>query len=155
MASLKRHLKRLLHGILAPVVHDIRNNSISIRGDKRLVSIHGTARVQNALINVGCGKVTVEENAFFGYNVCLLTGKHDIEKFDKERKRAVAYEGCDIVIRRGAWVATNAIVLGPCEIGEHAVVGAGSVVTKDVPAYHVVAGNPARLIRRLTPSDQS
>jgi len=120
-------------------------------GDKRLVSIHHTARVQNALFNVGCGRITVEKHAFFGYNVCLLTGRHDVNKFDKERKRTVPREGCDIVIRRGAWVATNAIILGPCEVGEHSVVAAGSVVTKNVPPYHIVAGNPARIIRQIKP----
>ena len=148
---LKQYLHRALRGILGSIVQDIRLNSVAIRGDKRLISIHRTARVQNALINVGCGRVTVEENAFFGYNVCLLTGRHDVTKFGKERKRAVPQEGCDIMIRRGAWVATNAIILGPCEVGEHAVVGAGSVVTKDIPPYHVVAGNPAKVIRRLEP----
>ncbi len=97
------------------------------------------------------GPITVGEDAFFGYNVCLLTGSHDIHKFGKERKRTKPQTGCDIVIGPGAWVATNAIVLGPCVIGEHAVVAAGSVVTRDVPAYHVVAGNPARTIRRIEP----
>lgn len=154
MGYFKRKMEKMLRRLLGPILRDICMSSPWIRGDERLVSIHPTARVQNALFNVGCGRITVEENAFFGYNVCLLTGRHDVNKFDKERKQAVPREGCDIVIRRGAWVATSAIVLGPCEVGEHSVVGAGSVVTRDVPPYHVVAGNPARVIRRIEPPHQ-
>jgi len=119
----------------------------SIRGDRARVKIHSSARVQNALFNVGGGTITVEENAFFGHNVCLLTGRHDVEKFGEERKHARG--GGDIIVRRGAWIATNAVILGPCEIGEHAVVAAGTVVAKDVPPYHIVAGNPARVVRRI------
>lgn len=149
MGFLQRKITKVLRGMLGPMLRDLCLNSPSIRGDKRLVSIHRSARVQNALLNVGCGRITIEENAFFGYNVCLVTGHHDVNKFDEERKRAVPREGCDIVIRRGAWVATNALIIGPCEVGEHAVVAAGSVVTRDVPAYHIVGGNPARIIRRI------
>lgn len=50
------------------------------------------------------------------------------------------------MIERGAWIATNATVVGPCVIGEHAVVAAGAVVTHDVAPYEIVAGNPARVI---------
>lgn len=151
MSYLREKTVKFLRRLIGPLLRDACISSPVIRGDERLVSIHRSARVQNALFNVGCGSITVEENAFFGYNVCLLTGRHDITKFDKERKRTVPDGGCDIVIGRGAWVATNAIILGPCTIGEHAVVGAGSVVTKDVPPCHVVAGNPARVIRQLEP----
>ena len=147
MGYLKRKIVKILRGSLGPVLREICMSAPSIRGDERLVSIHRSARVQNALFNVECGRITVEEDAFFGYNVCLLTGRHDMNKFGKERKQAVPHEGCDIVIRRGAWVATNAIILGPCEVGENAVVAAGSVVTKNVPPYHMVGGSPARLIR--------
>ena len=152
MSRLKCGIRSMIKRLFAPVV-DVCLQSPSIRGDERLVSIHRSARVQNALFNVKCGRITIEEDAFFGYNVCLLTGRHDINKFGKERKRTVPSEGCDIVIRTGAWVATNATILGPCEVGAHAVVAAGSVVTRDVPPYHVVAGNPATTIRRIGPPD--
>jgi len=152
MSRFKRSIRSMVNRLLGPLVEACMR-SPSILGDHRLVSIHPSARVQNALFNVGCGRIVIEENAFFGYNVSLLTGRHDITQFGKERKRAVPASGCDIVIRTGAWVATHAIILGPCEVGEHAVVAAGSVVTRDVPPYHVVAGHPARTIRRLEPPE--
>ncbi len=53
-----------------------------------------------------------------------------------------------IIIRRGAYIGCNTIICKPVTIGENAVVGAGSIVTKDIPANEVWAGNPARFIRK-------
>ena len=75
------------------------------------------------------------------------------DKFGLERQRAIPRSGYDVEIGEGAWLATNVMVAGPVKIGAHAVVGGGSVVRKDVEPYAVVAGNPARLIRYLTPPD--
>lgn len=57
--------------------------------------------------------------------------------------------GGDIVIEEDAWIGAGAIILPNIHIGEGAIVGAGSVVTKDVPAHAIVAGNPAKLIRMI------
>jgi acetyltransferase-like isoleucine patch superfamily enzyme len=54
-----------------------------------------------------------------------------------------------VVVHRGAWLASEVLVLGPCEIGEHAVVGAGSLVLGDVPPYAIVVGRPAKLVRTI------
>jgi acetyltransferase-like isoleucine patch superfamily enzyme len=53
------------------------------------------------------------------------------------------------VIEEGAWVSSNAIVVGPCRIGAHAVVGVGSLVLKDVDPYTIVAGTPAKVMRTI------
>jgi acetyltransferase-like isoleucine patch superfamily enzyme len=53
--------------------------------------------------------------------------------------------GRDIVIGEGVWLSSNVIVVGPCTIGEHAVVGVGSLVLNDVECYTVVAGSPATM----------
>lgn len=60
-------------------------------------------------------------------------------------------EHADVIIERRCWIGTRCIILKGVHLGEGCVVGAGSVVTKSFPAYSVVAGNPARLIRSLTP----
>ena len=88
-----------------------------VHGDRSKLDIHPTAVVNNALFNVGSGTITVGEYAFFGHNVSVLTGTHDINTFGRERQLAVPRSGRDIVIGEGAWVASNAMVLGPCRIG--------------------------------------
>jgi len=122
-----------------------------VYGDRAKLHIHPTAVVNNALFNLSSGEITLEEFCFFGHNVSVLTGTHDITLFDRERQVGVPKTGRDVVIGRGAWVSSNALVLGPCRIGKHAVVGAASVVTTDVPDYAVVVGTPAKVVKMIEP----
>ena len=121
-----------------------------IYGDESEVEIARTARVNNGLFNTGSGRIKVEDYVFFGHNVCLITGTHDYHKFDLERQTAIPRSGNDIVIKRGAWIGANVTILGPCSVGEHAVVAAGSLVREDVPPYWIVAGVPARKIKEIS-----
>jgi acetyltransferase-like isoleucine patch superfamily enzyme len=120
-----------------------------VHGDRSRLKIDPTAIVNNALFNVSSGDITVGPYAFFGHDVSVLTGTHDIDKFDRERQTAIPRTGRDVVIHEGAWLASGVLVLGPCEIGAHAVVGAGSLVLGDVPPYAIVVGRPAKLVRML------
>lgn len=120
-----------------------------VHGDRSRLHIAETATVNNALFNLSAGEVTIRDHAFFGHNVSVLTGTHDVTKFGAERKEAHPREGRDVVIGDGVWVASNATVIGPCTIGEHAVVGACSLVQGDVEPYTVVAGVPAKEVRRI------
>lgn len=115
-------------------------------GDRSRLLLAPTAIVNNALFNTTSGRIRVGEYAFFGHNVCVLTGTHDVAALGPSRQSAIPNDGRDIVIEAGAWVASNATILGPCVIGEHAVVAAGAVVTADVPAFRIVGGVPARII---------
>jgi acetyltransferase-like isoleucine patch superfamily enzyme len=124
-------------------------------GDPARLHVHPTAVVNNALFNVSSGEVTVEAYAFFGHNVCLLTGSHDVRQRGLARQRAIPASGRDIVVRTGAWLASNVTVQGPCVVGEHAVVATGAVVVDDVPPLTVVGGVPARVLRRLEPRQSS
>lgn len=118
-------------------------------GDAGRLKIHETAVVNNALFNVSGGTITVGEYAFFGHDVAILTGTHDIEQFGRARQLAFPREGRDVVIGDGVWLASHVLVLGPVTIGDHAVVAAGSLVREDVEPYSVVAGRPAKLVKRL------
>ncbi len=126
-----------------------------IYGDPARLHIAATAVVNNALFNLSSGEITLGEHAFFGHNVSVLTGMHDITKFGAERQVAVPASGRDVVIEEGVWVSSNATVVGPCRIGAHAVVGVGSLVLRDVEPYTVVAGNPARVLRVLSRPGQA
>jgi len=122
---------------------------VLVHGDESRLHVASTAIVNNALFNLSGGHVTVGEHAFFGHNVSVLTGTHDVKKFGAERQKAIVGEGRDVVIGEGVWIASNATVVGPCTIGDHAVVGACSLVQRDVEPYTIVAGLPAREIRRI------
>jgi carbonic anhydrase/acetyltransferase-like protein (isoleucine patch superfamily) len=127
-------------------VVDGRLHTPVVFGQLDRVHVAETAVVNDALLNTVSGAITIEADAFTGHGVALLTGTHDISKLGTERQRAVPTEGRDIVIETGAWVASRAVVLGPCRVGAHAVVAAGAVVTNDVPPGAIVAGVPARVV---------
>jgi acetyltransferase-like isoleucine patch superfamily enzyme len=137
---------------LGPLVDDAVRHALwapRIYGDDPKLHLHPTAVVNDALFNLSSGEITVADYAFFGHAVAIPTGTHDITTFDRARQVAVPKSGRDVVIGRGAWVSTNALVLGPCRIGEHAVVAAASVVRADVPPYTVVGGMPARVLATI------
>ncbi len=142
-------LYRRLRGWLKPFIVDVLNNDFRVYGDVNRVTIAPTARLVNALLNTVSGSIAIGEYTFCGHNVALITGTHDPALQGAARMLNVPLEGRDIDIGSGVWIGTNAIVLGPCRIGDHAVVAAGAVVTKDVPAHTIVAGVPARPIRTL------
>jgi acetyltransferase-like isoleucine patch superfamily enzyme len=122
-------------------------------GDPSRLRIHETAVVNNALFNVSGGTITVGKDAFFGHDVAVLTGTHDIEKFGRERQMAFPRSGRDVVIGEGVWLASHVLVLGPLTIGEHAVVAGGSLVREDVAPYTVVAGRPAKVVKTIPRPD--
>lgn len=127
----------------------------TVWGDQGRVSIAPTARVNNTLFNTSSGSIRVEDHAMCGHNVALITGQHPIERYRQARMDTFPREGRDIVVRKGAWICSNATVLGPCVIGEDAVVAAGAVVVDDVPPRVVVAGVPARIVKHLPDSTAS
>jgi acetyltransferase-like isoleucine patch superfamily enzyme len=120
-------------------------------GDRSRLHIPDTAVVNNALFNLSGGTITIGEYAFFGHDVAVLTGTHDIEQFGRARQLAFPRSGRDVVIGEGVWLASHVLVLGPVTIGEHAVVAGGSLVREDVEPYTVVAGRPAKVVKKITP----
>lgn len=118
----------------------------------RKLKIAETAVVNNATFNLSSGHISIEDWVFFGHEVKILTGTHDVSERDAARQTAIPNAGRDVVIRQGAWISTGATIIGPCIVGEHAVVAAGAVVVSDVPAFAVVAGVPARTVKMLEAS---
>ena len=90
-----------------------------------------------------CGaKIKIDDNVFFGHSVKIYTSDHDPDSPDFTRRDA------DVHIKRNVWIASDSIILKGVEIGEGAVISAGSVVTKSVGDFCIVAGNPAQEIRK-------
>jgi putative colanic acid biosynthesis acetyltransferase WcaF len=94
------------------------------------------------------GRVTIEEGAVIAQETYLCTGTHD---FDEPGLPLLTRE---IRVRRNAFVGARAMVLPGVTVGAHAIVGACSVVTRDVEPWTISAGNPCRLVRRRKVNDE-
>lgn len=143
-------LSALIAWLIHPIVNRCAMQYPKVFCGAHRVTIHPTANVCNALFNASSGNISVGRHAFFGHNVMVLAARHDMTQSDAARQTAIPETGSDIEIGVAAWICSGAILCGPCKIGDHAVVGAGSVVTSDVPAGTFVAGNPAVVVRRIT-----
>jgi UDP-2-acetamido-3-amino-2,3-dideoxy-glucuronate N-acetyltransferase len=103
-----------------------------------------------------CEGVTIEDNVFIGHGVMFVNDMYP---------RATASGGAlqteqdwkvdKTLVRKGASIGTGVTVLANVTIGEEAIVGAGAVVTRDVPPRTIVAGNPARVLRSISPNPRS
>jgi acetyltransferase-like isoleucine patch superfamily enzyme len=100
-----------------------------------------------------CEGVTIGDNVFVGHGVTFINDhfpRSTTPKGELQTEKDWTVE--TTIVEAGASIGSGATILAGVIIGEHAMVGAGSVVTRDVPAYAVVAGNPARVHRFIEPS---
>ncbi|WP_052483710.1 DapH/DapD/GlmU-related protein [Flavobacterium sp. MEB061] len=98
-------------------------------------------------IRAAGGQIRIGSNCFISQQVSILASNHNIKK-----DQPIAYQGWSkrnnyIVINDDVWIGANSVILPGVTIGTGAVIGAGSIVTKDVPEYSIVAGNPAKILK--------
>lgn len=93
-----------------------------------------------------CDSVTIEDNVFIGHGVMFTNDLYP------RTDRYVVY--CKTLVKQNASIGTNSTLIGGITVGEHAIVGAGAVVTKDIPDLSVVAGNPAKIARQFKNLDE-
>jgi acetyltransferase-like isoleucine patch superfamily enzyme len=98
--------------------------------------------INSNLLAMSRGGITIEDDVQIAGNVSLLSNNHDL--YDRQILTCKP-----VLIKKGAWIGAGATILAGISIGKYAVVGAGAVVTKDVPDYAVVVGNPAKVIKTL------
>lgn len=97
-----------------------------------------------------CEGVTIEDGVFVGHNVSFINDKYPRStNADGSMQTEADWKVVTTLVKKGASIGTSTTVLCGVTIGEGAIVGAGSVITKDVPPHTVVAGVPARVIRKV------
>ncbi len=124
----------LLDNLTRPIFRNYFLKHYHVHGDPARLKIARTAVVNNATFNLSSGTISIEDYVFFGSNVSVITGTHDMNKLGLERLSVFPSSGRDITIKKGAWIGSNVTILGPCTIGENAVVGACCLIRHDVPA---------------------
>ena len=97
------------------------------------------------------GKVTIGDNCQLAPNVAIYTAGHPVHP----DSRNSAYEyGIPVSIGDNCWIGGNSVICPGVKIGNNVIIGAGSVVTKDIPDWTIAAGNPCKAIRRVTDEDR-
>ena len=168
-------LKKLIRKILAPMRKKRRTKGLATYGEHVTVGNHCTF-----LGHVECGdhvyigdgayfvstraKLIIGDHVMFGPNVTIYTGDHAVHVIGKyldsvtdQDKDELVKNGksngfdLDVVIEEDCWIGTRAIILKGVTIGRGSVIGAGAIVTKDVPPYSIYVGVPAcKTFRRFT-----
>ena len=113
----------------------------------RFISLGKNVFINHACSFLDLGGITIEDDVLIGPKVNLVTENHPLDPADRQTLLL-----SPIIIKRNAWVGAGATILPGVTIGENAVVAAGAVVSKDVPASTIVGGVPAIVIKTITRS---
>ena len=112
---------------------------------------------RNCFINYNCiildnAKVKIGDNCLLAPNVSIFTAGHTLHP----DARALGYEyGIEVTIGDNVWIGGNTVICPGVHIGSNVVIGAGSVVTSDIPDWSLAMGNPCRVIRQITEEDKA
>ncbi len=110
------------------------------------IEFNGFVYVNHNSVFLDCAKIKVGADTFIGPNCGFYTAIHPINA--KERIKGIE-SAKPITIGNGVWLGGNVVVLPGVSIGDRSVIGAGSVVTKDIPSDVVAVGNPCRVIKQI------
>lgn len=115
-----------------------------------MLSIGSNTEIGNHSTIAAHHKVIIENGVLTGPHVFIADYNHEYRDVDKPvwEQGEYALENSYIIIGEGSWLGTNVVVVGKVRIGKHCVIGANSVVTKDIPDYSVAAGIPAKVIKK-------
>lgn len=115
------------------------------------IHFHGLAVINYNVVMLDTSPINIGAGAFIAPGVCLACSGHAI--LAEERMRGIG-TSAPITIEDNVWIGANSTVIGGVTIGEGSVIGAGSVVIHDIPAGVVAAGNPCKVIRKITDADR-
>lgn len=115
------------------------------------IHFHGLAVINYNVVMLDTSPIHIGAGAFIAPGVCLACSGHSL--IGEERVRGIG-TSAPITLEDNVWIGANATVCGGVTIGEGSVIGAGSVVIHDIPAGVVAAGNPCKVIRKITDQDR-
>ncbi|MFT4094894.1 MAG: acyltransferase [Niabella sp.] len=143
---------------------DLLPNNKCLIGSKTIIESHsvinnavGDVLIGNETIigfsNIIIGPVTIGNKVMLAQHVVLSGLNHNYEDVSLAPKdQGVSTE--EIMVGDNVWIGANAVITAGVKIGKHAIIGAGSVVTKDVPAFSIAVGSPARIIKKYDFQDR-
>lgn len=136
--------EELMHSIFPSMGEGSRVSQPLTAVRPHMVNIGKNVVVMPGCLMMSAGGITIEDGAMIAANVQLISNNHDLYE-----RQVITCK--PVHIGKNAWIGAGATILPGVTVGDNAVVGAASVVTKDVAADTVVAGNPARFIKRIPP----
>jgi len=121
--------------------NSVVNNQLTVVVPKN-VTIGSGVTVMNGALMMAAGGITIEDNVMIAANVQLISNNHD--PYDRQILTCKP-----VLIKYGAWVGAGATILPGVTVGKYAIIGANSVVNKDIPDYAVAVGSPAKFVKYL------
>ena len=121
--------------------NSIVNNKLTVVRPQN-VKIGKNVNIMNRVLMMSAGGITIEDNVRIAANVQLISNNHD--PYDR-----YVITCKQILIKEGAWIGAGATILPGVTVGKYAIVGANSVVSKDIPDYAVAVGTPAKVVKYL------
>jgi maltose O-acetyltransferase len=159
MKELVNQKRQFARKLLTPILKYFYETPIVTGGPNSRLQLGERVATANTVFNVSSGQISVGSRSIFSYNVMILTGQHLFNngkrvsvdpQFDDGSWGGgideVPADGFDVSIGEGVFIGAGAIILGGVKIENNCIIGAGAVVTNDVPQFSIVAGVPARII---------
>ena len=146
-------MQHLFHQLLKNFVNyykKIEMRQFYCHGKLKRLHLGKNISTMNTIFNVSSGEIYIGDDTIFGHNCMVLTGRHDFIKGKRKKivtgGRETPAEGYNIHIGRGCWIASGVIIIGGVTIGDNVIIGAGAVITHDIPSGVFAAGVPAKVI---------
>lgn len=115
------------------------------------IHTHGLTIINYNCVILDTSPVNIGANAFIAPGVCIACSGHS---FDPAQRAAGIGTSRPVTLEDDVWVGANAVICGGVTIGKGSIIGAGSVVTKNIPDHVIAAGNPCRVLRAVTEADK-